>query len=89
MSQQTEQISEDDLSKAFAQSYKFVHSHLQEGFIRADGQSVGLTPKWNSLLLVFRLLPLLICIKLLTILMHPSSLFFRVLTTVVAIVLEI
>ena len=60
MSQQTEQISEDDLSKAFAESYKFVHPHLQEGFIRADGQSVGLTPKWNSLLLVFRPLPLLI-----------------------------
>ena len=45
------QVLEEELSKAFAEAYTYVHPHLQQGFIRPDLQSSGLSPKWNALLL--------------------------------------
>jgi hypothetical protein len=46
-----EEKSEADLEEDFARSYKYIHPHLQQGFMRADLQSNGLSPKWNTLLL--------------------------------------
>jgi hypothetical protein len=46
-----EEKSEADLEQDFAQAYKYIHPHLQQGFLRADMQSNGLSPKWNTLLL--------------------------------------
>ena len=50
MSTEKEAVLEEELTQAFTQAYKYVHEHLQEGFMGADMQSKGLSPKWNNLL---------------------------------------
>ena len=43
-------VARNQLTQAFALADKYVHAHLQEGFMGADMQSKGLSPKWNNLL---------------------------------------
>ncbi len=50
MAARHDEVLEEDLCKAFAAAYTFVHPHLKDGFMRDDGQSTGLSPQWNELL---------------------------------------
>jgi hypothetical protein len=49
MSALHDEILEEDLCRAFADAYNFVHPHLKDGFMREDGQSKGLSTPWNAL----------------------------------------
>ena len=50
MSAQREDVSEEELSRAFAAAYEFVHPHLKDGFMRDDCQCSGLSAHWHALL---------------------------------------